>query len=193
MNPDRTAAPSRLLVSLVALMAGFAALPQASAQEPRRGSLSNEPMAGKVMRVKRPALLVHDLERTIAFYTDVVGLELYDVEYEYDTDPDSYGYPLFNIPRDARKRMALFNTSDEVRGFAVEEVLDFEWEVQQSPRTAVVLFETDDIAGLEGRLRAGGHTVFEPAPGTAYDTRFVELGFLDPDGHLLAAYQYFGD
>ena len=150
-------------------------------------------MQGKVMRIKRATVLVHDLDRSIDFYTDVLGLELYDVELEYNTDPDSYGYPLFNIPQGARKRMALFNTSDEVRGFAIEEVLDFEWEVGQSPRTAVALFETDDIKGLEQRLREGGYTVFKPAQDEAYDLQFVEMGFLDPDGHLIAAYQYFGD
>lgn len=149
--------------------------------------------AGNMMRIKRATVLVHDLERSIEFYTQVMGLELFDAEYEYNTDPDSYGYPLFNIPQGARKRMAIFNTSDEQRGFAIEEVLDFNWQVQQSPRTAVALFETDDIHGLEQRLRAGGYTVFKPTPGEAYDTRFVEMGFLDPDGHLLAAFQYFGD
>ena len=157
------------------------------------GSQSNQPMQGKVMRIKRATILVHDLERSIDFYTNVMGLELYDVEHEYNTDPDSYGYPLFNIPQGARKRMALFNTSDEVRGFAIEEVLDFEWEVGQNPRTAVALFETDDIKGLEERLLKGGYTVFKPAEGEAYGTQFVELGFLDPDGHLVAAYQYFGE
>jgi catechol 2,3-dioxygenase-like lactoylglutathione lyase family enzyme len=163
----------------------------ASAEEKLRGSLSQEPLQGKNMRIKRSTLLVHDLFRSIAFYRDIIGLELYDLEEEYNTDPDSYGYPLFNIPMGARKRMALFNTSDEVRGFAIEEVLDFDWEVQQVPRVSTVLFETDDIAGLEQRLRDGGFKVFEPAKGSAYDKHFVELGFLDPDGHLLSAYQYF--
>ena len=154
------------------------------------GTLSEKPMAGRTLRVRRATLLVRDLERSIAFYRDVMGLELYDVAERYNADPASYGYTVFNIPKTARKRMALFNTSDEVRGFAIEEVTGWEWSVQQSPRAATVLFETDDIAGLAARLKAAGHTVFEPQRGTAYDTRFVELGFLDPDGHLITAYQY---
>ncbi len=87
--------------------------------------------------------------------------------------------------------MAYFNTSDEVRGFAIEEVLDFEWSVQQEPRAHAVLFETGDIAGLEQRLRDGGYTVWAPSRGDNYGLRFAELGFLDPDGHLIAAYQVF--
>ena len=175
------------------LMLCLLAVTLAGADSHLVGSRSNQPIEDRVMRIKRTTLLVHDLERSIRFYTGVMGLELYDVEWEFNTDPDSYGYPLFNIPQGSRKRMALFNTSDEVRGFAIEEVLDFEWEVQQSPRTAVALFQTDDIRGLEKRLRESGYTVFDPAEDEAYNTQFVELGFLDPDGHLLAAYQYFGE
>jgi len=176
------------LPGLIGLLLLAAALPTPAQQATAPG-----PETSSMMRIKRTTVLVHDLERSIAFYTQVMGLELFDVEYEYNTDPDSYGYPLFNIPQGARKRMAIFNTSDEQRGFAIEEVLDFDWQVQQNPRTAVALFETDDIRGLEQRLKAGGYTVWKPTPGEAYDTRFVEMGFLDPDGHLLAAFQYFGD
>lgn len=145
------------------------------------------------LRIKRAALLVHDLEASIDFYTRVVGLELFDAEYRPGSETGSLSYPFFNLPADARRRWALFNTSDEIRGFAIEEASGFEWSVQQDPRTAVVLFETGDIRALEARLREAGHAVFSPADAEAYDTRFVELGFLDPDGHLLAAFQYSGD
>jgi catechol 2,3-dioxygenase-like lactoylglutathione lyase family enzyme len=176
--------------ALLSLALGLLISTAAMAEQAADSSRPEDPVQCKTMRIKRTTLLVHDLQRSIDFYTEVMGLELYDAEYEYNTEPDSYGYPLFNIPKGARKRMALFNTSDEVRGFAIEEVVDFEWQVQQAPRTAVALFETDDIRGLEARLREGGYTVFTPAAGAAYGTQFIEIGFLDPDGHLLAAYQY---
>lgn len=180
----RPALASAVVVLLVLLSPALRA-----ADPPAARSL--EPMQGKTLRIKRSTLLVRDLQRSIDFYTKVLGLELFDVEAEYNTDPESYGYPLFNIPQGARKRMAYFNTSDEVRGFAIEEVLDFEWSVQQKPRAHAVLFETDDIAGLERRLREGGYTVWAPTRGDNYGLRFAELGFLDPDGHLIAAYQVF--
>jgi hypothetical protein len=63
--------------------------------------------------------------------------------------------------------------------------------VQQEPRAHAVLFETDDITGLEQRLRDGGYTVWSPSRDDNYGLRFAELGFLDPDGHLIAAYQVF--
>jgi catechol 2,3-dioxygenase-like lactoylglutathione lyase family enzyme len=167
--------------------------PLTVAVEGAPGSHSEQSTQEKILRIKRSTLLVHDLQRSIDFYTQVLGLELFDVEPDYVTDPESYGYPLFNIPQGARKRMAYFNTSSEVRGFAIEEVLDFEWTVQQRPRAAVTLFETSDIAGLEQRLRDGGYTVWAPSHGENYGKIFAEIGFLDPDGHLLAAYQYFGE
>jgi catechol 2,3-dioxygenase-like lactoylglutathione lyase family enzyme len=175
----------------VLLLFTLSLLPLELAAQNPQPSRSMEPMQGKVLRIKRSTLLVKDLQRSIDFYTGVLGLELFDVEADYVTDPESYGYPLFNIPRGARKRMAYFNTSDEVRGFAIEEVLDFDWSVQQEPRAHAVLFETDDIAGLEQRLRDGGYTVWAPSRGDNYGLRFAELGFLDPDGHLIAAYQVF--
>lgn len=186
MAPNTTA--FRLAILTLAALLSWTPLSQA---EPATGTRAMEPMTGKTLRVKRPTLLVRDLQRSIDFYTDVLGLELFDVEPNYNTDPESLGYPLFNLPPGVRKRMAYFNTSDEVRGFAVEEVLDFDWSVQQRPRTSVVLFETDDIENLERRLRDGGHTVWTPARGDNYGLRFAEIGFLDPDGHLIAAFQVF--
>lgn len=185
---NRRSRMARLFSCLAVLTLLVASLAVAETPKPTR---SMDPMEGKTLRIKRSTLLVKDLQRSIDFYTQVLGLELFDIEADYVTDPDSYGYPLFNIPVGARKRMAYFNTSDEVRGFAIEEVLDFEWSVQQKPRAHAVLFETDDIDGLEHRLREGGYTVWAPSRGDNYGLTFAELGFLDPDGHLIAAYQVF--
>ncbi len=111
------------LVLVAALGLGTAPL---SAEEPAdanhhppapfiaEGTRSPEPMTGKTLRIRRATLLVSDLARSIAFYRDVMGLELYDVAERYNADPGSYGYTVFNIPLTARKRMALSNTSDEV-------------------------------------------------------------------------------
>lgn len=46
----------------------------------REGTWSQKPLQGRLLRVKRPLLIVRDLERSVRFYADVVGLELYSVE-----------------------------------------------------------------------------------------------------------------
>lgn len=118
-------------------------------QEPESGKLE-----GKVLRVKRPLLIVKDLARSLDFYVDVVGLEVYSVEPTYNRDPASLGYELFNIPAGARKRMAMLNTSNEIRGLTLQEVRDFEFEFDHAPRAFTVLFETDDLRGIRARAAA---------------------------------------
>ena len=169
----------------------------------RDGTFNQDPQAGKlkgkVLRVKRPLLIVRDLQRSIDFYVDVIGLELYSVESTYDRRPDSLGYEMFNITPGARKRMALLNTSDEIRGMTLQEVRDMEFEVQQHPRTSTVLFETDDLIGIRERAAAAGFSVIEPvladiaATDKAPALRFMEFGVVDPDGHVVSFFQYFHD
>jgi hypothetical protein len=64
----------------------------------RDGTLNQNPGVGKLrgrtLRVKRPLLLVRDLERSIGFYVDLVGFELYSIEDTYDRRPESMGYAL---------------------------------------------------------------------------------------------------
>jgi catechol 2,3-dioxygenase-like lactoylglutathione lyase family enzyme len=169
----------------------------------REGTLNQNPTIGKlrgrILRVKRPLLMVHDLERSIHFYVDLVGLELYDIEPAYDTNPESLGYPMFNIDAGARKRMASLNTSDEVRGVTLEELLDMDWTVQQKPRTSTILFETDDLLGIISRVKAAGYTVIPPVAGEiparlgVPALRFMEGGVVDPDGHVVAFFQNYAD
>lgn len=169
----------------------------------REGTYNQDPQGGKLkgrmLRIKRPLLIVHDLGRSIAFYVDVVGLELYSVEPTYDRRPDSLGYQMFNITPGARKRMALLNTSDEIRGMTLQEVRDMDFSVQQQPRTSTILFETDELLALHDRTAAAGFPVIEPVladiPATAKAPalRFMEFGIVDPDGHVVSFFQYFED
>jgi len=169
----------------------------------REGSYNQNPQAGKLqgrmLRVKRPLLIVKDLARSIGFYVDVIGLELYSVEPTYDRRPDSLGYEMFNIDAGSRKRMALLNTSDEIRGMTLQEVRDMEFSVQQHPRTSTILFETDELLSLRDRAAAAGYHVIEPVladiPATdkAPALRFMEFGIVDPDGHVVSFFQYFDD
>ena len=163
----------------------------------REGTYSQKPLQGRLLRVKRPLLIVRDLERSVRFYADVIGLELYSVEPYYNRDPRSLGYEMFGIPDGARKRMAMFNTSDEVRGLTLQEVKDMDVVFTQRPRSFTVLFETDDLLGIRRRAKDAGFRVVEPSldeiPATATTPRlrFMELAIIDPDDHAVAFFQYF--
>ena len=163
-------------------------------QDPASGKL-----AGRTLRIKRPLLIVSDLARSLDFYVDIVGLEVYQVESTYNRDPDSLGYEMFNIPTGKPKRMAMLNTSDEVRGMTLQEVSGMDINVEQAPRTHTILFETDDVLGIRARASEAGFQVVEPVLGEIPATdkaprlRFVEFGVIDPDGHVVAFFQYFDD
>lgn len=194
---------------VVAVEPGQAAEPAAASElRPaapfiREGTNNQNPAIGKLrgrlLRIKRPLLIVADLERSIEFYVDLVGLELYSVEPTYDRRPESLGYELFNIDAGSRKRMAMLNTSAEIRGMTLQEVRDMQWSVQQKPRTSTILFETDDLVATIDRVRAAGYQVIEPVAGEVPAAlgvpalRFLEGGVIDPDGHVISFFQYFAD
>lgn len=188
---------------LVALPAAFAEEDSLYPPAPfiRESTFNQDPTTGKlkgrILRIKRPLLIVADLERSLDFYVDVVGLEVYEIEDTYNRDPASLGYEMFNIERGKPKRMAMLNTSDEVRGMTLQEVSDTDIVIEQSPRTHTILFQTDDVLGIQARAEAGGFHVVEPVLGDIPATdkaprlRFVEFGVIDPDGHVVAFFQYF--
>lgn len=163
----------------------------------REGTYSQKPLQGKLLRVKRPLVIVSDLERSLRFYVDVLGLELYSVEPYFDRNPESLGYEMFGLPPGVRKRMAMLNTSDEVRGLTLQEVRDMPVEFKSRPRAFTVLFETDDLLGIRARAKAAGHRVIEPALGDIPSTattpalRFMEFAVIDPDDHVISFFQYF--
>ncbi len=128
----------------------------------------------RILRVKRPALVVSDLDRSIAFYRDVVGLERFNRDVDFGVADGSFGDRVFGVDDGARKRMAMFNTSDEVRGFSLKEVRDMEWTVSQRPRVSTVLLETNELAVIEQRLRDGGYTVFKPDAAQSFDSSYNE-------------------
>ena len=71
------------------------------------------------------------------------------------------------------------------------------WSVQERPRTSTLLFETDDVFGIVARVRSAGFRVIEPIAGEipagmgVPALRFAEDAVIDPDGHVIALFQYF--
>jgi len=163
----------------------------------RHGAYNQQPIAGKLLRVKRPLLIVSDLERSLKFYVDVIGLELYSVDPYYDRNPQSLGYEMFGVAQGARKRMAMLNTSNEIRGITTQEIKDMPVKFEQRPRAFTVLFETDDLFGIRQRAQAAGFRIIEPQLADIPETtqtprlRFAELAVIDPDDHVVAFFQYF--
>lgn len=169
----------------------------------RDGSLNQDPaigsLAGRLLRLKRGWLLVSDLERSVAFYADLIGLELYAISPNFDRRRDPLAEPMFGYAPDARRRVATFNTSDEIRAFGLTELADMDWQVQQQPRTSTVLFQTDHLLEILSRVAAAGFAVIGPIAGMVPAdvgvpaVRYLEAGVVDPDGHVIALFQAFAE
>ena len=162
-------------------------------QQPTEGKLK-----GQTLRIKRVLLMVKDLKTSLAFYEDVVGLEVYAVDQVYSLDQTTIGNRIFNTPPGTRRRIAQLNTSNETRGIALREI-DAGFEVPQRPRLTTPLFEASDIMSIYDRATAAGATVIQPnlaivpARENAPELRYMEMAILDPDGHVLTFFKYFED
>ena len=136
---------------------------------------------------KRPNLLVADMERSLAIYRDILGFEAGVVA---ESAEDSYSYPVFNLPPEARMRYTYLGEPGEVRVFGLTEVSGMDMQaVSNAPyRTGHVIGVTDLDTKME-RLRALGLSMTEPKVAGGSEFTFTEVAFTDPDGHLIVLYE----
>ena len=142
------------------------------------------------VRFQRANYIVADLQRSLAFYRDVIGFE---VAFEKDSEKTSYSYPVFEIPKEANMRWAVLSTHDQPRVMALTEVKDAELAPVPHPRRAAIVLEIADIDGLLARAAAAGAHVYPEETLITNDGRKGrEIGLVDPDGHLVVIYSITG-
>ncbi len=136
---------------------------------------------------KRATILTTDLDRSLTFYRDLMGLK---VEVEMPLKPTSYAYVMFNIDSRAQMRMAMLSSDTQQRTLAIIEVKGAPLNIPTSPRPHSMVLESPDLPGMAARARDRGLTVFKELELTTVDGRKgKEQGMLDPDGHLVILYQ----
>lgn len=136
---------------------------------------------------KRATILTSDLERSLTFYRDLMGLK---VEVQMPLKPTSYAYVMFNIDTKAVMRMAMLSSDTQQRTLAIIEVKGAPINIPTSPRPHSMVLESPDLPGMAARARDRGLTVFKELELTTVDGRKgKEQGMLDPDGHLVILYQ----
>ncbi len=139
------------------------------------------------VRYKRATILTADLDRSLTFYRDLMGLK---VEVEMPLKPTSYAYVMFNIDTKAQMRMAMLSSDKQQRTLAIIEVKGAPINIPTSPRSHSMVLESPDLPGMAARARERGLTVFKELELTTVDGRKgKEQGMLDPDGHLVILYQ----
>lgn len=163
---------------ILALIGAFAVLTpvygQAGAAEEYEGSY-----------VRRPTLVISDMEASLALYRDILGFRLGSLK----EDPkDSYVFKAFNIPIDATVMHATLDSDTEKRTLSLVEYkglapIDAENAVR---RSAVLVNANGRFGDIKEQLEDGGYMLL---PSHKLGKNGVEMGFLDPDGHLIVIYQ----
>jgi len=137
--------------------------------------------------VKRPNLVVSDIERSLSIYRDILGLTASDIS---TSSAQSYSYPVFKIPDGAQIRGATLHEPGEQRVLALTELATLDLpRPSAAPHMSAVVIGVTDLAGKFEQITALGLSITEPKIAGGADFDFVEQAFVDFDGHLIVLYE----
>ena len=144
--------------------------------------------SGGGLRLQRPNLVVSDLERALRFYRDILGFR---IDFQKDSESDSYSYPVFEIPPEAKLRFCVLSASaQQPRSLALTEIRGVRLPEPSLPRRNALVLNVDDIDGVLDKSRAEGLRVYREERLQTNDGRIGrEIGIVDHDGHLVVIYK----
>lgn len=145
------------------------------------------PAAAPEVALKRVNLLVRDMQRSLAIYRDILGFRVFQCG---DSSPQSFSYPVFHLPPQAKLHFCTLDSSTEVRALALTQVTGIDLPAQPPMHLSAAVIRIQKYDDVLAKLRAAGLDVVEPRRSkTAEGHEFTELAFTDPDGHLVVLYQ----
>lgn len=163
------------------LLLGFSIVLSVQAQE------NSDTYSGVL--IKRPAIVVTDLDRALLLFRDVLGLSVNSISTE---DSDSLAYDLFNVPPGAQLRFATLDAGEiQRRTYGLLEISGVEVKAQSGLRRAGVVINAN---GRWEEIRMAvndlGLTLLREKKLVTSDQRIgIETGFVDWDGNLIIIYQ----
>ena len=144
---------------------------------------------GETARIKRISLMTRDLDRSIAFFTDVVGFSL-DFEGTLPANGEPFLGPVFNIDASQPIRRALLSTNQEPRGLFLIEHPEAPLVNPVVPTAVVTVVEVADIQATLNRAAKFGAPVSETVTDTTPEgMRFSEAMITSPGGHAILVYE----
>jgi catechol 2,3-dioxygenase-like lactoylglutathione lyase family enzyme len=140
------------------------------------------------LMVKRVALLVADVDRSIALFRDILGFTLVQDKRGPDSPDDE---KTFNIPKGSLVRTAKLNTSDEqIRVLGLFQVAGYKGRDRAEPHDQGLVIRVNRIDDIHAKLKAAGYAIINFKNLTTSDgDKGRELFFLDADGHLIVCYE----
>ena len=141
------------------------------------------------MFVKRPALVVDNLERSLEVYRDILGFK---VQFVKASGADSYSYDVFNIPRHIPLRFSTLTADGpEVSVLGLIEAPGARTDLDKdSVRYHSVVVNIDELDRAVARLKQRADVTLLPEFAlTTQDGRTGrEVAMIDPDGHAILLY-----
>jgi catechol 2,3-dioxygenase-like lactoylglutathione lyase family enzyme len=140
--------------------------------------------------VKRPALVVDNLERSLEIYRDILGFKVHFIK---ASAADSYSYDVFNIPRHIPLRFATLNADgSDVATFGLIEAPGARvTQTRDEVRPSAVVIHVDELDATLARLHQRDDIKLKPEFAlTTQDGRTGrEVAMIDPDGHAILLYR----
>ena len=186
------------IAALAALLAGCStgsgSAPVASASSTPSAAGVEAPAERLPTDVRRATIIVRDMERSLALYRDVIGLEV-----NYDTTVTTSGVALPAGEPGATARLVLLNANDPWVGWVglmewVDPAIPAEdYPRRMGPGDVVLVLNTDNVPGrCEAAKAVPGVTLTAearlqvyPGRGGGPDIRVMGCNFFDPDGILI--------
>ncbi len=143
-------------------------------------------MTGKQpTRFQRANFCVEDIERSLTFYQGVLGFE---VTYTKGHNPDSYSFPVFDIPAEAQIGFAILSLPGQPRVMALTEIKNAPLPKGHPRRSAIVLDISDCDMVMQKSCALGLH-MYEEGRLETHDGRIGrEIGIVDFDDNLVVIY-----
>ena len=135
---------------------------------------------------KRVTLVVADIERSLKVYRDILG---FTINYHKESDADSYSYPVFNIPKEAKISFATLDSPTQERTIGLTEVKGVELPRESGIHMTASVIKVEDLASTINRIKGLGLNCTEPETDSNEYFTFLEQAFVDYDGHLVVLYQ----
>ena len=153
------------------------------------GLVSGRAIADETPRIKRISLMTPDIDRSIQFFTEVIGFGL-DFEGTLPPNGEPFLGAVFNIDASVSLRRALLSTSQEPRGLFLIEHPNAPPPDAALPTAVVTVIQVDDLSQAMARAERFGMPTTEMVTDvTPEGATFAEAMVTSPGGHALLLYQ----
>ena len=135
---------------------------------------------------KRVTLVVANIERSLGIYRDILGFSVNSIS---ESDADSYSYPVFNIPKEAKIRFATLDSPSQNRTLGLTEVSGCDLPNLAGIKMYASVIKIPNLDEAMQKIIELGLETTASTIDHAEDFSFKEQSFVDYDGHLIVLYE----